>query len=468
MRIDGKSMEQDKAAVKSKLGVVFQNSVLDKALTVFDNLCSRAALYGITGTAFRKRLDALDGLLELKPLLRRPVGKLSGGQRRRADIARALLHEPSILILDEPTTGLDPQTRAVVWQVITRLRKEQGMTVLLTTHYMEEAADADAVLIIDAGRRVASGTPLELKNAYTGDFITLYGADEEQIRRLNTPYEVLRGAYRIEVPSTAAATALILAHPEVFVDYEITKGRMDDVFLAATARKPGRNRCENIVCLHQAQRKALFSRQGYVFYLSDHAADPACSFFHLSRKRLPRHVSLLRTTRVRVPDTLIDGFVGGWLLSSLLAVCCVTVAFCSNMQMVQDKVSGAEADLAVTPVKRSTLAVGYYLSAALTTLLICGVALCVGFLYLWNAGWYLSLSDVLLTVLDVFLLVCSAQRCHRLINRLLVHAGTGSQPLARSSVRLTVSSAVHICRSPSRNRPSYRYLLFCRAPTARR
>lgn len=115
MRIDGKSMEQDKAAVKSKLGVVFQNSVLDKALTVFDNLCSRAALYGITGTAFRKRLDALDGLLELKPLLRRPVGKLSGGQRRRADIARALLHEPSILILDEPTTGLDPQTRAVVW-----------------------------------------------------------------------------------------------------------------------------------------------------------------------------------------------------------------------------------------------------------------------------------------------------------------------------------------------------------------
>ena len=217
VRIDGKSMEQDKAAVKSKLGVVFQNSVLDKALTVFDNLCSRAALYGITGTAFRKRLDALDGLLELKPLL----------------------HEPSILILDEPTTGLDPQTRAVVWQVITRLRKEQGMTVLLTTHYMEEAADADAVLIIDAGRRVASGTPLELKNAYTGDFITLYGADEDQIRRLNTPYEVLRGAYRIEVPSTAAATALILAHPEVFVDYEITKGRMDDVFLAATGKKAG-------------------------------------------------------------------------------------------------------------------------------------------------------------------------------------------------------------------------------------
>ena len=206
---------------------------------MLDNLRSRAALYGITGEAFRKRLEALDELLELKPLLRRPVGKLSGGQRRRADIARALLHAPAILILDEPTTGLDPQTRSVVWRVIGRLRKEQGMTVLLTTHYMEEAADADAVLIIDAGRRVASGTPLELKNAYTGDFITLYGVSEAQVRLLGTPYTALRGAYRIEVPDTAAATSLILAHPEIFTDYEITKGRMDDVFLAATGKKPG-------------------------------------------------------------------------------------------------------------------------------------------------------------------------------------------------------------------------------------
>lgn len=239
VRIGGRQLEQEGAAIKARLGVVFQNSALDKALTVLDNLRSRAALYGITGEAFRKRLEALDELLELKPLLRRPVGKLSGGQRRRADIARALLHAPAILILDEPTTGLDPQTRSVVWRVIGRLRKEQGMTVLLTTHYMEEAADADAVLIIDAGRRVASGTPLELKNAYTGDFITLYGVSEAQVRLLGTPYTALRGAYRIEVPDTAAATSLILAHPEIFTDYEITKGRMDDVFLAATGKKVG-------------------------------------------------------------------------------------------------------------------------------------------------------------------------------------------------------------------------------------
>ena len=113
------------------------------------------------------------------------------------------------------------------------------MTKQLTTHYMEEAADADAVLIIDAGRRVASGTPLDLKYAYTGDFITLYGVSEAQVRLLGTPYTALRGAYRIEVPATAAATSLILAHPEIFTDYEITKGRMDDVFLAATGKKVG-------------------------------------------------------------------------------------------------------------------------------------------------------------------------------------------------------------------------------------
>ena len=239
VRVCGADPDEAPEQLRRSLGVVFQSSVLDQALSVQENLRSRAALYGIRGAAFSRRLAELTDLLELGELLRRPVGKLSGGQRRRIDIARALLHRPRLLILDEPTTGLDPQTRSLLWQVVAGLRQEENLTVFLTTHYMEEAADADAVLIIDAGRRVASGTPLELKNAYTGDFITLYGADEEQIRRLNTPYEVLRGAYRIEVPSTAAATALILAHPEVFVDYEITKGRMDDVFLAATGKKAG-------------------------------------------------------------------------------------------------------------------------------------------------------------------------------------------------------------------------------------
>ena len=237
VRIDGVNLDENPDNIKRSLGVVFQNSVLDKDLSVQDNLQSRAALYGICGKAFRDRLEELAGLLEFEDLLKRTVGKLSGGQRRRIDIARALLHRPKILILDEPTTGLDPQTRSTLWRVVEDLRKNEGITVFLTTHYMEEAADADYVVILDSGQIVAEGTPLSLKNAYTGDFITIYEVQEEQINRLGMPYEAIRDAYRVSVPNTAAATELIMKYPELFQDYEITKGKMDDVFLAVTGKK---------------------------------------------------------------------------------------------------------------------------------------------------------------------------------------------------------------------------------------
>lgn len=235
--ICGADPDQNPDAVRRSLGVVFQNSVLDKDLSVRDNLESRGALYGIRGEAFKKRLAELAKLLEFEDLLKRSVGKLSGGQRRRIDIARALLHRPRILILDEPTTGLDPQTRSILWQVIGDLRRREKMTVFLTTHYMEEAADADYVIILDAGRIAAEGTPLQLKNTYTGDSITLYGVDEADVKVLGAHYETIRDAYRVSVPDTAAATELILKYPECFKDYEITKGKMDDVFLAVTGKK---------------------------------------------------------------------------------------------------------------------------------------------------------------------------------------------------------------------------------------
>lgn len=237
VQLSGVDLDSDPDSIKRNLGVVFQNSVLDKELSVQDNLQSRAALYGIRGKAFRERLAELAGLLEFDDLLKRTVGKLSGGQRRRIDIARALIHRPKILILDEPTTGLDPQTRSTLWQGIGDLRKNEGMTVFLTTHYMEEAADADYVVILDSGMIAAEGTPLELKNTYTGDFITVYGAKESQIKQLGAPYETIRDAYRVSVPNTAAATELILKYPDIFRDYEITKGKMDDVFLAVTGKK---------------------------------------------------------------------------------------------------------------------------------------------------------------------------------------------------------------------------------------
>ena len=237
VEICGKNVGTDMREIAKKLGVVFQNSALDARLSVKDNLVSRAALYGIYGAEAKKRIDELAEKLCFKDLMTRTVGKLSGGQRRRIDVARALLHKPEVLILDEPTTGLDPQTRKTLWEVIRDLRLHDGMTVFLTTHYMEESTDADYVIILDSGKIAAEGTPLELKNRYTGDFVTVYNADEQTIKDLEFPYEKIRDAFRISVKNTAEARDLIIKHPAVFSDFEITKGKMDDVFLAVTGKK---------------------------------------------------------------------------------------------------------------------------------------------------------------------------------------------------------------------------------------
>lgn len=235
--IDGKDVDKDMRAIAKELGVVFQNTVLDEKLSVKDNLTSRASLYGITGKEAKDRIVELAELLDFKDIMNRTFGKLSGGQKRRVDVARALLHKPKILILDEPTTGLDPEARKTLWNVVTSLRKNENMTVFLTTHYMEEAADADYVVILDSGKIAAKGTPLELKNEYTGDFVTVYNANGSAIKALGLPCENIRDAVRIAVKDTSEARDLILTNPELFSDFEITKGKMDDVFLAVTGKK---------------------------------------------------------------------------------------------------------------------------------------------------------------------------------------------------------------------------------------
>ena len=222
--------------IKQKIGVVFQNSLLDPQLSVKDNLQVKASLYSMKKDEIKKRVEYLAELLDFKSYINRPIGKLSGGQKRRIDIARALLHQPEILILDEPTTGLDPQTRKMMWNVINKLRKEKDMTVLLTTHYMEEASEADYVVIIDSGKKVAEGTPLELKNKYVGDYMLIYNTDEDKIKRLNLSYEKIPLGYRIEVKDTKEATELIKNNSDLFIDYELIKGKMDDVFLRVTGK----------------------------------------------------------------------------------------------------------------------------------------------------------------------------------------------------------------------------------------
>ena len=236
----GYDTEKNNGQISRKIGVVFQSSALDAQLSARENLQSRAALYGITGKRFEQRFSELTELLAFADFADRPLLKLSGGQKRRIDIARALVHEPEILILDEPTTGLDPQTRRLLWDVIERLRREKKMTVFLTTHYMEEAADADYVVIIDSGKIVAKGTPLELKNRYAGDYVTIYGVSEESLAVLDLPYDRVRDGFRFSVPSTEKVTELIVSHPDIFHDYEVTKGKMDDVFLIVTGKSlPG-------------------------------------------------------------------------------------------------------------------------------------------------------------------------------------------------------------------------------------
>lgn len=236
--IDRFDIDHDMAKISRELGVVFQTSVLDNKLTVLENLVSRAALYGIYGKEAKARIEELSQMLEFSDLLKRTVGKLSGGQKRRIDVARALIHRPKILILDEPTTGLDPQTRQTLWHVIESLRKSENMTVFLTTHYMEESADADYVVILDSGKISAEGTPLELKNKYTGDYITIYNPDQTKLLDLGISFQKISDTTcRIEVKDTQEARDLIAQYKDIFVDFEVTKGKMDDVFLAVTGKK---------------------------------------------------------------------------------------------------------------------------------------------------------------------------------------------------------------------------------------
>lgn len=237
---DGKDMDEYRNSIKSEIGIVFQNSVLDPVLTPKENLTLRAGFYGIRGQAWKDRLKVLTDMLGLQEFMDRPVGKLSGGQKRRVDIARAMVHDPKLLILDEPTTGLDPQTRKAVWNLINSLRQKTGMTVFLTTHYMEEAEKATYVVIMNSGKIIAQGTPNSLKKEYAKDYIIIHQKKndglEERLAASQYSFSYFKDSetYRVPVSDSSKAIAFIEEFKDVLSDFEVEKGDMDDVFLNAT------------------------------------------------------------------------------------------------------------------------------------------------------------------------------------------------------------------------------------------
>lgn len=239
--VDGLNIDKQASEIRSKIGIVFQGYVLDKRLSVKDNLKIRASYYGIYGEAWKKRFAELTEVFSLDEIKGREYGKLSGGQRRRVDIARALINRPKILILDEPTTGLDPQTRKTVWEIISNVKKETGMTVFLTTHYMEETAKADTVVIIDSGKIIAEGSPVRLKDKYSSDYIKIYYPKNETIEKslIGYEYSYEDNCYKVKVASSVEAKEFVLAHGNILNDFEIIKGDMDDVFLNVTGKTLG-------------------------------------------------------------------------------------------------------------------------------------------------------------------------------------------------------------------------------------
>lgn len=242
--INGKSIENI-TSILPEIGIVFQNSLLDKKLTVYDNLKYRAMLYNLSKTDFENNLKFFTEKLDLSNLLNKPLEKLSGGQKRKIDIARALIHKPKILILDEPTTGLDPKTRKSVWNLINLLRKNENLTVLLTTHYMEEASLADYIVIIDSGKIATQGSPNKLKNEFAYDLLKVYKYDNKLLEILENkkiPYEKIKKTIEIKFKDTLSAKNFLIENSDLIEDMEILKGSMDDVFINVT----GKNLKENI------------------------------------------------------------------------------------------------------------------------------------------------------------------------------------------------------------------------------
>lgn len=237
--INGLELGKDDNKIREKVGIVFQNSMLDDLLTVKENLQIRGSFYGIKPKAVDIRVKEINDLLEIIPFYNQKYGQLSGGQKRKADIARALLNWPEILILDEPTTGLDPGSRKDIWELINRLRLEKEITIFLTTHYMEEVHDANKIVVMDKGRILAAGSSTELRKKYSHDRLKILPRKgfDVKLTEESIPYFLINDLIHIRLKDCFEGPEFVEKYRDYIKEFEILRGDMDDVFLNITGRK---------------------------------------------------------------------------------------------------------------------------------------------------------------------------------------------------------------------------------------
>lgn len=242
VKVCGYDMETEENSIRNSIGIVFQGSMLDGKLSVKDNLFTRATFYNLSKAATKERIDFLSQRLGMTEYLSKYYGELSGGQRRKCDVARALLAKPQILFLDEPTTGLDPQSRIDLWKTVEQLRKEDGTTVFLTTHYMEEVNASDRVAIIDKGKILCIDSPQLLKNQFSNDKIKLtpilqkVGELEKRLNAQKLEYTRTADTYIVTSKNALDCIEFISSVKSILVAAEISKGDMDSVFITVVGR----------------------------------------------------------------------------------------------------------------------------------------------------------------------------------------------------------------------------------------
>lgn len=238
IEICGLDTKKNSSEIRKKIGIVYQNNMLDDLLTVKENLICRGILHGSDKKQALYRLKELSNIFNLDDIMKKKYHTLSGGQKRRCEIVSALMHTPEILILDEPTTGLDPATRQDVWNTIEFLRKNKSMTVFLTTHYMEEASKADKIIIISKGKIITQGTPHQLKEKYSSDYMKIYCNDIQKTNIIakikNVEYTDENYGIKIILNSTRQTVEFLNIIGTDFSGLEVIQGTMDDVFLNAT------------------------------------------------------------------------------------------------------------------------------------------------------------------------------------------------------------------------------------------